>query len=642
MLPDPGAARGALARCYHAASAMFAILILALLAAGPAIGVLRAETFRASFAGTEFEQKWSVKDLALPEDWSPYRFLVVEFRASSPQRFQLRVHTAAGVRSVLMHPFAGVRVRAAIPLQAWEERPREGMDMAAVGNKSRAGYYIGHWGPFGALKGVQAVGARMEHPIGNPSLEIASIRLAKDSPGDAVLNDGKPLVDEFGQWIGDSWPGKARSLADLKNDWALEESSLRPGDFGYCRYGGYQGTHAKATGFFRVEKIDGKWWFVDPDGHLFLSTGADVTAPWIATRTENRAGVFQALPPADLRPADREDRHFGGVSFFTWNLLRRFGPDWHAKWIDFTARRMEAWGLNTVANWSDPGLWDAHRKAYTVPLEGWYTKVTYLGMPDVYSQEFARNCEEAARRQCEPRKDDPWLLGYFIGNEPPWPGREAGLVEMILAGPDTPTRQELKRWLAVRDTPDRRRDFVYRAFEKFLDGANAAVRKYDPNHLNLGIRFGGRPPEAVVRAAHVFDVYSVNIYAVAPDPQQLERQYQLSGRPMLIGEFHFGTPGRGLSASLVQVRDQNQRGVAYRYYVENAAAMPGLIGAHWFEWMDEPNTGRGDGENYNIGLVDVTDRPYAELVSALRATHQRLRAVHSGAEPPFNQKPAVQ
>ena len=43
----------------------------------------------------------------------------------------------------------------------------------------------------------------------------------------------------------------------------------------YCPYGGYKDTQAKATGFFRVEQIDGKWWFVDPDGHLFLSTGSN-------------------------------------------------------------------------------------------------------------------------------------------------------------------------------------------------------------------------------------------------------------------------------------------------------------------------------------------------------------------------------
>ena len=66
--------------------------------------------------------------------------------------------------------------------------------------------------------------------------------------------------------------------------------------------------------------------------------------------------------------------------------------------------------------------------------------------------------------------------------------------------------------------------------------------------------------------------------------------------------------------------------MAYRYYVENAVADPSIVGAHWFEWVDEPSTGRFDGENYNIGLVDVTDRPYRELLEAAQATHQRLRA----------------
>jgi hypothetical protein len=89
----------------------------------------------------------------------------------------------------------------------------------------------------------------------------------------------------------------------------------------------------------------------------------------------------------------------------------------------------------------------------------------------------------------------------------------------------------------------------------------------------------------------------------------------------------------------VQVRDLAERGVAYRYYVEQAAAHPALIGTSWFQWVDQPCTGRFDGENYNIGLVDVTDRPYADLVEAMRTTHRRVQAVHAGTTPPFATKP---
>ena len=167
------------------------------------------------------------------------------------------------------------------------------------------------------------------------------------------------------------------------------------------------------------------------------------------------------------------------------------------------------------------------------------------------------------------------------------------------------------------------------------------MKRHDPNHLNLGMRSGGQPTAAEIRAARSFDVYSVNIYDYEVPVARVRQIAELTGKPILIGEFHFGTPGRGLAASLVQVRDQAARGQAYRYYVENAFAMPELVGTHYFQWADQPSTGRFDGENYNIGLVDVTDRPYPDLVAALKETHGRVRRLHSGELQPTGERPAV-
>jgi hypothetical protein len=479
----------------------------------------------------------------------------------------------------------------------------------------------------------------MESPVNSPLLEVRSISLAKTSPGDAVL-DGTPLVDEFGQYVHEAWPGKADTPEQLQKAWREEDAALAKGEFGYCSYGGYAQTEARATGFFRVEKIDGRWWFVDPDGHLFLSVGSDVMRPESSTRTVGREHLFKALPPDDLRSGMARDGD-RGASFFTWNLVRRFGPDWAGKWLEFTIRRMDAWGLNTVANWSDPRLWDVGKKPYAVPLASWQTEVSYLGLPDVYSQEFERLAQERAKRQCESRRTDPWLLGYFLANEPPFPQKQLQTAGLILSGPDTATKAELKKWLEAGDTNDRRTEFIDRAFDRYIQVASAAVRKYDPNHLNLGMRSGGRPTDAEITAARAFDVYSVNIYSERVPPEQVKRIAELTGKPIVIGEFHFGTPGRGLAASLVQVKDAKERGVAYRYYVEQAFAMPELIGTHWFQWVDQPSTGRFDGENYHIGLVDVTDRPYPEMIEALKQTHQRLEKVHAGAAAPFATKAAA-
>ena len=304
-------------------------------------------------------------------------------------------------------------------------------------------------------------------------------------------------------------------------------------------------------------------------------------------------------------------------------------------------RRMDAWGLNTVANWSDERLWEAKRKPYVIPLESWLTEVSYLGLPDVYSDAFAKEADERARRQCAARRDDPWLLGYFPANEPPFPQKELQTVELILSGPPTATRAALEKWLAAGDTEERRKEFVGEAFNRYVEITSAAVKRHDPNHLNLGMRSGGEPTAAEIRAARAFDVYSVNIYDYEVPVARVRQIAELTGKPILIGEFHFGTPGRGLAASLVQVRDQAARGQAYRYYVENAFAMPELVGTHYFQWADQPSTGRFDGENYNIGLVDVTDRPYPDLVEALTKTHRRVRGLHSGELEPFRDRPAV-
>jgi hypothetical protein len=614
-----------------------AVLLAFLAAAGAASG----ETRRAVFEKSGAEQTWALKELdpALPADWSGYGYLVMELKLSSPQRFDFRVHDAGGARSVRLSPVPGVWVRSAIPLAFLTEAARQGMDLASVHNKARPMMFINLSGTPGPLKEVRAISVAMASPVGKPSLEIRSLRLTKDDPGDALL-DAKPLVDEFGQWVHDDWPGKAKSLEGLKADWSAEQKALSEAGSDFCDYGGFRDSKAKATGFFRVEKVDGKWWLIDPDGHYFFSAGSDCIVPSAVTSTRNREDLFAALPPADLTPSRGGSR--GGSSFYTWNLVRRFGADWVEPWIDLTVRRMKAWGFNTVGNWSDPRLGASHRIPYVVTTRGWGIETGPMGVADVYSPTFVEMVDRAAAQQCDSRKDDPYLLGYFVGNEPPWPGREPVAADAILAGPPTATQKELKAFLAEGDTPERRTAFLLKAYQRLIETVSAAIHKHDPNHLNLGLRFGSSAPPEIVRASKIFDVYSLNSYAYAVNQREIDKVRQLIDRPIIIGEFHFGTPGRGMTPGLRQTASQEERGAAYRYYVENAAADPAIVGAHWFQWIDEPSTGRSDGENYNIGLLDVTDRPYRELVNAAAATHRRLLPVHSGKEPPTTRQARVQ
>jgi len=67
-----------------------------------------------------------------------------------------------------------------------------------------------------------------------------------------------------------------------------------------------------------------------------------------------------------------------------------------------------------------------------------------------------------------------------------------------------------------------------------------------------------------------------------------------------------------------------------------------MTSSTWFQWIDQPPTGRSDGENYNIGFLDVTDRPYKELVDAVKETFGRILDVHSGKVPPVSREAIVQ
>ena len=593
------------------------------------------------FEGEISSQKWAIKELNpdLPSDWSAYKYLTFEMNASSTQRFNINLHDAEGMRRLEIHPFQNAWVKASIPLIHFQQRNVKGYDMAAISKTALPGFWIGFTGAVGSVNQIDSLSVTMRLPIGTPTLEIRNVRLTQ-TPEDEVLSP-IPAVDEFGQWIPTDWNGKKKTLEELKTAWAQEEGELeKPNNFNVSKFGGYLDTKYKSTGFFRVEKIDGRWWFVDPEGYLFFSLGSTgIRVEDAFSRIEGREYIYHSFLPSEIVNVDQRIRE---SSFFIWNLYRRFGENWYRKWMETTGKRMDSWGLNTVANWSDTNLAKEQKKVYVATLRGWGFDPNTMGMPDVYAPEYYALVDSAARIQCLPLKNDPYLLGYFVGNEPPWPGREQELAKVILEGKDAPMKVALQKYLAEKgDTPEQRKAFVYETYDKFVNIVNTAIKRYDPNHLNLGLRFGGRPPEDLVKASSAsagFDVFSINIYGYSAYKETLQMIDELTGLPIIIGEFHFGTPGKGLAPGLAQTKEQFERGVAYQYYVENAAAHPSLIGTHWFQWCDQPATGRGDGENYNIGFVDVTDQPYKELVNAAIETHRKIKDIHKGDVPPTSRQ----
>ena len=491
------------------------------------------------------------------------------------------------------------------------------------------------------------------------------------------------IIDAFGQYTRADWPGKVKDESDLARRRAEEEAQIQaaPALPDRDEYGGWaSGPQLTPTGFFTTVKRDGKWWLVTPSGHLFLSFGVDTIGLTEGpTMIEGREKMFTWLP------AERDPlaKHFGHTTevlygptkkgrtfnYYSANLERKYGADWHSRFRSVALDRLRAWGFNTIANWSDPALYELKRVPYTatIDLSGDYARVAsgqdYWGkMHDPYDPKFAAAVDKNIRDTVVRYRDDPWCLGYFIDNEISWGSGETdrghfGLAYGALAeGKDSPAKQafveqlklhygklgilnrawnaKLASWDALLNqpfkpadplTPQMRQDFadyLKRFAQQYFSVIREALRKYDPNHLYLGCRFAWRTPEAVAAAAEYCDVLSFNIYRSHVDAKDWEFTKALN-RPVIIGEFHFGALDRGMfHTGLVSTPNQQARAEMYRDYIRSVVDHPAFVGCAWFEYSDEPLTGRVyDGENYNIGFVDVTDSPYPEMVEAAKAVH---------------------
>ncbi|ONI48199.1 hypothetical protein AN643_02790 [Candidatus Epulonipiscioides saccharophilum] len=120
------------------------------------------------------------------------------------------------------------------------------------------------------------------------------------------------------------------------------------------------------------------------------------------------------------------------------------------------------------------------------------------------------------------------------------------------------------------------------------------------------------------------DILSFNNYN--PDVHREKFKLEEYDMPMIIGEFCFSATDRGhFSPTTMAVSTQQDRADSYINYVESALKSGKFVGVHWFQYYDEPILGRSwDGENFNLGFVDVTDQPYMELVEASRYLYDTM------------------
>ena len=504
-------------------------------------------------------------------------------------------------------------------------------------------------------------------PSINHIFEVKNIRAA----GRVELLDARtffPFIDEFGQFIHKDWPGKTHSLEELIAHGKAEEKDLAayPGPADHDRYGGWTaGPKLRASGFFRVQKYRGKWWMVDPQGRLFWSHGIDCVRSANATPITDREHYYRNLPEADSpfvkfygtgswAPHGYYKDHspYKTYDFSQANFLRKYGRNWEEALAEITHRRLKSWGMNTIANWSDSNIYLMRKTPYVCTVsysakrlegsEGYWGKFY-----DVFDPSFRQALQRQLASEKGKTAGDPWCIGYFVHNELSW-GDEVSLAVATLTSPaDQPAKKvfvddlkakyktidklnaawgtEHATWevlLQSQQAPDKKKAwadltaFYTTTAETYFRTIREELKKVAPDQLYMGCRFAWVNDRAARAAAKFCDIVSYNRYRYSVEEHRLPDGID---KPVIIGEFHFGALDRGMfHTGLRKTANQQDRAVKYKGYVRGALRNPYIVGTHWFQYKDQATTGRGDGENYQIGFVDVCDKPYPEIVRACR------------------------
>lgn len=267
------------------------------------------------------------------------------------------------------------------------------------------------------------------------------------------------------------------------------------------------------------------------------------------------------------------------------------------KWAKEISKKVLDTGFDGSGAWSDPAV---HKY---LP----YTKDLNLSLNTnrpISDPLWEKDVEQAIIAQVKP--EDQNLIGYFTDNEINWHNQEDNA-------------------------------------EKYFEVTHRLLRKYDPNHLILGVRFNTRPSIKVLKASiGKVDAHSFNCYT---DNGKLWRHmfketYEITGRPIIISEFSFfaaennsNNPNCVLPHKTQPfgggVKTQQDRADMFKSFVENTAGCSFIIGVEWFQWNDEPPSGRSsDGESYNFGVVDIQDRSYDLLIRSIKEVSKTKNSIH--------------
>ncbi len=324
-----------------------------------------------------------------------------------------------------------------------------------------------------------------------------------------------PHVDKYGQFKHRDWEDKIHCDEDFKKRLADEDKWLKKNPRIKNRdqyYGLIDPKHKyKATGRFRTEKVDGKWYMVTPEGNLFWSMG--MCGYGLGNRFTNPTDeAYEARPnksnttPFQWREFMYEDVSDKRYVSKTGVFKRSYFQEGPADSFDFMLRNMEikygkgvpnkisrlkkradSFGFNLGGHLSDSASLEAAKIPYTVTfsspthsgkiirkikgeydIEGWWQTP-----PDWFDSNFEQALRNVAKKY-KHRTVSPYCVGVFIDGELPWLEKSYKLAKGTLScKPDQPIKmkfvEQLKNKYKTIDALNKTWKSSYASWDELLN-----------------------------------------------------------------------------------------------------------------------------------------------------------------------------
>lgn len=410
-------------------------------------------------------------------------------------------------------------------------------------------------------------------------------------------------------------------------------------------YGGYTGIRGEATGFFHYEKIDGRYWFITPEGNAFF-------------------------------PIALSHLYSGESDLAAKNV---YGGDSDA-WLTDSFSKAQAMGFNcALGSATSPernlngfvdvekaeALFREHNFPYAVGvilLKHPWEFVDGETLPDIFDPGYEELIESRAKEVCPKYKDDPLVMGYYYGfgafNKadqwvnhhlslaPNAPGRVA-IVDVLAAQHDNDIaafnevygtafnsfadlktaethaytqEYERRNYPAVRETLDPE---ILADFEAIIQHmcvtlyriGHSAIRRYDNNHLILGSFIkewaldegswkAAAPYVDVMAPQHVNEAINVNAIAKAID------------KPIIFSDEYFGFHYPKLARGHAAVKSHEARGEIYRANLMRHLKDPQCIGVTYCACLFDQGGNTLAKGNQN-GFYTLEGEPRPKLIEAV-------------------------